>query len=195
MPTMTGVRAVWLDVPQSVLDERARLGIDVFDECWNGEIHMVPPPTEDHQAIGGRLFALLLDACETTGLLVRYETGVWAAAKDWRVPDIVVFPESSRSERGVDGPARLAVEIRSPNDETDAKLPWYITHGIAEVLVIDPATRTAQLFQPGDDGLPDLVADTTTAPFSLAIGVELRTERREDGPALLAEAGERTASL
>lgn len=195
MPTMTGVRAVWLDVPQSVLDERARLGIDVFDECWNGEIHMVPPPSEDHQAIGGRLFAFLLDVCEPQGLLVRYETGVWAAEKDWRVPDLVVFPESSRSERGVDGPAQLVVEIRSPNDETDAKLAWYITHGAAEILVIDPPTRTAQRYRPGDDGLPALVADTATSSVELEIGVELRTALGDDGPTLLATSAERTVSL
>jgi Uma2 family endonuclease len=156
---------------------------------------MVPPPSEDHQAIGGRLFTLLMELCETKGLLVRYETGVWAADKDWRVPDMVVFPKSSRSDRGVDGPAHLVVEIRSPNDETDAKLAWYVTHGAAEILVIDPDSRTAQLFRPGDDGLPALAADTATAPLVLGVGVTLRTDAGDDGPELLAHAGDRTVSL
>lgn len=192
---MRAVRAVYLDVPQSVLDERRRLGIDVFDECWNGEIHMVPPLTEDHQAIGGRLFAVLLRVCEPRGLLVRYETGFWAADADWRVPDLVVFPESSRSARGVDGPAELAVEIRSPHDEADAKLAWYIAHGVAELLVIDPDTRTAQRYGKGADGLPEQTGDTATGAVAFDIGLELHTTVGDDGPVLHVAAGDDTTTL
>jgi Uma2 family endonuclease len=50
------------------------------------------------------------------------------------------------SERGVEGAVPLVVEIRSPGDETDLKLPWYAGPGVAEVLVIDPATRAVELF-------------------------------------------------
>ena len=40
------MRAVMLDVPESLLDERRRLGLDVFDEVWEGVLHMVPPPSD-----------------------------------------------------------------------------------------------------------------------------------------------------
>jgi hypothetical protein len=33
-----------LEVPQAMLDERQRLGLDGRDEMWDGELHMVPPP-------------------------------------------------------------------------------------------------------------------------------------------------------
>ena len=40
-----------LDVPESLLDERRRLGLDVFDEVWEGVLHMVPPPSGEHQRL------------------------------------------------------------------------------------------------------------------------------------------------
>ncbi len=38
------------------------------------------------------------------------------------------------------------VEILSPGDETYAKLDWYGSVGVGEVLVIDPETRRVELF-------------------------------------------------
>jgi hypothetical protein len=37
-----------LDVPAALLAERQRLGLDLFDEMWEGELHMVPPPSAEH---------------------------------------------------------------------------------------------------------------------------------------------------
>jgi len=37
--------------------------------------------------------------------------------------------------------AALAVEIVSPGDETWEKLPFYVAHGVDEVLIVDPDTR------------------------------------------------------
>jgi hypothetical protein len=35
------VRAVMLEVPQALLDERRAHGLDKSDEMWDGELHMV----------------------------------------------------------------------------------------------------------------------------------------------------------
>ncbi len=40
----------------------------------------------------------------------------------------------------------MVVEILSPNDETYQKLDWYASVGVGEVLVIEPDTRTVELF-------------------------------------------------
>jgi hypothetical protein len=37
--------------------------------------------------------------------------------------------------------AALAVEIISPGDETWQKLPFYATHGVDEVLIVDPVAQ------------------------------------------------------
>ena len=51
-----------------------------------------------------------------------------------------------RSDRGIEGAASLVVEILSPYDETYAKLDWYASVGVGEVLVIEPETRRVELF-------------------------------------------------
>lgn len=137
-----------LDVPQSLLDERRRTGIDVFDEEWEGELHMVPPPSGEHQLLGGRIFAVLNTLAEARGLLAFYETGLYRVGveRDYRVPDQTYARPEQLSRRGIEGGAPLVVEIRSPGDETYAKLDWYAAQGVGEVVVIEPDTRAVELF-------------------------------------------------
>jgi Uma2 family endonuclease len=139
--TLIDVRAVMLDVPDALLAQRRRLGLDRRDEMWEGELHKVPPASEEHQRIGTVLIALLYAVAERAGLHLRHETGVFAPTtsdgSSYRVPDLVVFGEEARSERGVEGRARLVIEIRSPGDETLEKQPFWERVGVAEVVVID----------------------------------------------------------
>lgn len=51
----TPERAVLLEVPQGLLEERRRKGLDVWDEVWDGVLHMVPPPSGVHQRFAFRL--------------------------------------------------------------------------------------------------------------------------------------------
>ena len=115
---------------------------------WEGELHMVPPPSERHQAVGLALLQALLPRAEERGLIGRYETGLFrpGADKDWRVPDQTYCRPELRSERGIEGPVALVVEVLSPGDETYEKLDWYADLGVSEVLVVDPATRRVELF-------------------------------------------------
>ena len=98
---LVAVRAVMLDVPTRLLAERKRLGHDRFDEMWEGELHMVPPPSEEHQRIGSASVRLLVPLADDAGLHVRYETGLFdpsqPADESYRQPDLVVFDESVRS--------------------------------------------------------------------------------------------------
>ncbi|MDQ6837574.1 MAG: Uma2 family endonuclease, partial [Actinomycetota bacterium] len=123
------MRGVLLEVPADLLVERARQGVDVFDEMWDGELHMAPPPSEEHQRIGGDLFIALHGPAVAEGWLVRYETGLFDPEapddSNYRMPDLVVFAASRRSDRGVEGGAVLVVEIRSPGDESMEKLAFY----------------------------------------------------------------------
>lgn len=72
---------------------------------------------------------------------------MFAADDDYRVPDLVSFPEVAGRERGVDGAPVLVVEIRSPGDDTDGKVPWYLARGADEVLVVDRDTLRLELFR------------------------------------------------
>lgn len=171
---MNEVKVVMLDYPQSLLDERQRLGNDVFDECWEGVLHLVNPPSNDHQNIGGDLQGILWPVARRLGLRTSQEKGYFAADDDWRVPDLVVASDDACSDRGVEGPAALVVEIRSPHDETDAKLAWYAERGAAEIVVIDPDTRTAELYVNRDGDLV-LVSPDADGTVRSSLGVSFRT--------------------
>ena len=131
-----------LEIPEAIqrwMDERARLGHDRNDEMWDGVLHMVPPPNQGHQARGSRLIEMLGPLARAKGWRATYETGIFQPGRDdnYRQPDLAVYTDQHRSRRGVEGRAELVVEIRSPNDESWEKLPFFAEMGIPEVLIID----------------------------------------------------------
>ena len=46
------MRGVLVEVPERMLAERRRLGLDGHDEMWDGVVHLVPPPDGRHQRLG-----------------------------------------------------------------------------------------------------------------------------------------------
>jgi Uma2 family endonuclease len=134
-----------LEVPAHLLDERSRTDAGRFDEMWEGVLHMVPSPSEEHQRIEIELAFALREPAATARLHLRTELGLFdpavAEPASYRLPDLVLFGEEVRSERGVEGGAALVIEIRSPGDESLEKLPFYERVGAAEVVVVDRDTK------------------------------------------------------
>ena len=61
-----------LDVPERCSTNVGACGLDVFDEVWAGVLHMVPPPSEDHQRLGSELIAVFVHGEATsTGRVAR----------------------------------------------------------------------------------------------------------------------------
>jgi Uma2 family endonuclease len=116
---------------------------------WEGVLHMVPLPSGRHQRFGAELAVGLTPFAAGRGLVCSYETGLIRPGvdDDYRVPDLGCYRPELATDRGVDGPADLVVEIRSPGDETDEKRPWYAALGVAEVLVIDLDSLAIALFR------------------------------------------------
>jgi Uma2 family endonuclease len=165
--------------------------LDVFDEVWEGVLHMVPPPSDEHQRLGSELIAVFVGAAKRRGLVASYETGLFAADDDYRVPDIVVSRPVNRSHRGVDGTAELVVELRSPGDESYEKLPWYAARGVIEVLIVDPATRRFELYR-NEGGESVVVAPDHDGGATLdVLGIRLLTVESVDGPRLRVTSGSR----
>ncbi len=147
------MRAVMLRVPESWFEERARRGLDRFDEIWEGMLHMVPGPSFEHQTIGHELDVFLSPILSARGIEVRYEMEVHrpgSKGEDYRIPDMVFF-RSDRPEiitrRGLEGAPLAVLEIRSPDDETYEKFDFWTALGVAEVIVIDPDKRTAEVYR------------------------------------------------
>ncbi len=64
------MKAMVLDVDERLLDERRRKGLDVFDEMWDGVLHMVPPPSERHQRLGSWLLEILAPLARRQDLML-----------------------------------------------------------------------------------------------------------------------------
>jgi len=124
---------------EDLLARRRAEGTDLFDEVWEGTYHMAPAPHPHHGIVENELAVALAGPARAAGLV---GTGPFnlGAPDDYRVPDRGyhrVVPSSTFFDS-----CALVVEVVSPDDETFAKLAFYAAHGIDEVLVADPRTRT-----------------------------------------------------
>jgi Uma2 family endonuclease len=128
---LADVKAVLVEVPEALVEERRRTGADRWDELWEGELHMVPPPSWLHQHLGTKLVRELDPLAEARDLVGAYETGLYRPGTDldYRVADHLYAPSRAGHGAGVDGPAEVVVELRSPGDETYDKLAFYADPG------------------------------------------------------------------
>jgi Uma2 family endonuclease len=175
------MRAVMLEVPERLLAERRKRGEDRFDEMWEGVLHMVPPPSGWHQELAAELVMALGPIGKARGLRVLNEAGLFRSASDYRQPDVIFALPSQLTERGVEGGAELIIEVRSPNDETYEKLPFYEAFGVRELLVIEPRTREVELYVLRGGKLLAAATDERGRLRSDVLGVTLQ---RVDGPLL-----------
>ena len=70
-----------------------------------------------------------------------HEINLGRSQEDFRVPDGCLHREIPRETWFPT--AALAIEIRSPGDESWQKLPFYAAHGVDEVLIVEPAEHAA----------------------------------------------------
>jgi Uma2 family endonuclease len=182
------VRAVILEVDERMLAERQRLGLDRFDEMWEGVLHMVPPPKGRRQYVATELATALAAPSRRAGCRVAVQIGVYAAADDYRIPDVAIVAPAADAERGVDGPPLVVIEVRSPHDESYDKVPWYLARGAGSVVVIDQGTFSVDVFT--CDGRVEPDADGLIA----VPGLEVRVGA-PDGTALIVETAGGTHQL
>jgi Uma2 family endonuclease len=159
------MRAVLLDVPEAMLDERRRLGLDGRDEMWDGVLHMVPPAGGPHQEFAGELFLVLAPLAKRRGLRPYYETGLFRTDTNYRVPDQLYCRPEHESERGAEG-AELVVEIRSAGDETYEKIDFYAELGVREMLIAHPGDRRVELLRAVGGRLLPVSADAEGGGYS-----------------------------
>ena len=171
------MRAVLVNASESLVHERHRLGLDRQDERWEGEWHLVNPPKLWHPRLNSDMTYVLTPRARAAGLVAYCEsTGIFADLEtDWRVPDQVYARPEHEIEEGLTG-AELVVEIRSPGDESYAKLPFYADRGITEAMIVH-RDRRFDLYRLGRDGEYQPVDDGQ----STVLGVTFTTV---DGPRL-----------
>ncbi|MGQ0464526.1 MAG: Uma2 family endonuclease [Sporichthyaceae bacterium] len=149
------MRVLMLDAPQAMIDERRRLGLDGADEMWNGVLHMVPPAGGPHQGLSGDFFYVAVPLARARGLRPLMETGLFRSAQDFRVPDQLYCRAEHFSERGAEG-AELVVEVRSDDDDTYRKIPFYAALGVREMIVLYPRPRRVEFYRAREGELAEV---------------------------------------
>lgn len=176
------MRAVMLEVPEELLEERRRKGHDRWDEVWEGVLHMVPSPSAEHQRLAGKLARVLGPLAEARGLEYLFETSLYRPGQgkqDYRTPDgLVTSP--GRCGR-IEGPCELVVEVLSPDDESYEKLAFYSDLGVREAIYVHPGTYALELFQLVGGRLERSSPDSSGRVRSAVLGVSFEPAC---GPAL-----------
>jgi Uma2 family endonuclease len=157
-----------IDLSRRLIAERQRLGHDRWDEVWEGVYVMNPLPNDEHQEIQLRLGSVLLDAIDTPRLgKVRGGVNVSDREAEWdknfRCPDVVVFLNDTKAINHGSfwyGGPDFAVEIVSPGDRSREKLDFYSQVGTRELLLVDRAPWSLELYRLHDDQLVVVGAST-----------------------------------
>ncbi len=135
---------------EQLIRRRRTLGLDLFDELWEGVLHMTPAPGAAHGMVAEELAATLREPARLAGLR---GTGPFnlGASGDYRVPD-------GGFHRGVPAgvwlsTAAIVIEVVSPDDETFEKFDFFVAHEVDEVVVADPARRSVRWWLRADEAL------------------------------------------
>jgi len=131
------------------------MGLDTYDAVWEGTYHMAPPAHPSHGYVDHALAVLLDPHARVAGLV---PTGPFnlGGPNDYRVPDQGYhrsFPTQVWAPT-----AAIVVEVVSPDDETYAKFAFYAGHGVEEIIVADPPSRSVRCFQRDGDHYVDAEA-------------------------------------
>jgi len=191
---MEFMKAVIVDVSPDMIEERRRKGIDRFDEVWEGVYHMVPPPAFEHQKVVTGSAALFVPYVRQHRLGVLYlGLGVrdvsWGE-KNYRIPEWIFLragrehllkPESGYVDEGPD----VVLEVRSPGDETDEKIPFYEKVGVRELVLVDRNSRRVEILRLAGSRFSHVSPNADGWIYCEGLRAFFRTAEREGKPALL----------
>src|SRR4249919_2932709 len=87
------MKAVLSEVPDALLEQRRRSGLDRYDEMWEGVLYLAAAPRRRHQRVVAALIAALYAPVERAGLAVEDGINICNPQRpfdDYRIPDLVV---------------------------------------------------------------------------------------------------------
>jgi hypothetical protein len=137
------VRTVVLGPPPpelaALIARRQQLGLDRYDEVWDGEYHMAPMAHSSHGWLDDQVAVILHPWTLASGL---YGTGAFnlGTPDDFRVPDRGIH--RARPHAVSVPTAAIVVEIESPDGETWEKLTFYAARSVDEVVIVSADTRS-----------------------------------------------------
>ena len=152
-----------------LIERRRRLGQDLFDEVWDGVLHMNPGPAGAHGKVEHQLVVILAHLAKRAKLTSVGQFNVGDGPENFRVPDIGLH--RSWEDRVFYPTAALVIEIVSAGDESYQKFDFYAAHAVDEVVIVAPQERQVHWFTLTHDryepvqqsGLIELGPDTLAA--------------------------------
>jgi Uma2 family endonuclease len=147
-----------------IIKDRQERGIDKYDEVWDGVYVMPPLATNPHQGLVSFLTAILFEVVQAAnrgqvfaGANVSDRRSDWK--KNFRCPDVAVILNEGRAvdcgTHWYGGPDFL-IEIQSPGDETEKKIPFYTGLMVRELLIIQRDSRNVRLLRHDGQQLGDV---------------------------------------
>jgi Uma2 family endonuclease len=121
-------------------------------EIIEGELYEMPAPSWAHATVIANLISALIPlVVKLDGLWRTAPLDVFFQGADPVQPDIIVLlPESQalRTERGVEGPPDILIEVLSPSNRGHdllTKRALYARAGVREYWLVDPEARTIEI--------------------------------------------------
>lgn len=141
---------------ERLIAERKALGIDKFDEVWDGVYVMSPLANDEHQRIAGFLNIVIGMLIQFTGRgEVRQGINLSDRPDDWthnyRIPDVVVFLKGGKGichDTFWTGGPDFVTEVVSPGEEPEDKFDFYGGLGTRELLLVHRDPWRLELYGP-----------------------------------------------
>jgi Uma2 family endonuclease len=130
-----------------------------YYQVIEGDLVMSPSPNIYHQAIAGRIYALLLQFLDKKplGEVFVAPLDVFLSEINVYQPDVIFISNQRRSiltEHGLEGAPDLAVEVLSPSTarfDKGSKRKIYARTGVKELWLVDAEARLIHVYQLAKD--------------------------------------------
>jgi len=124
-------------------------------EILGGELSVTPAPSTKHQKISGRLYLILAQyvVAKQLGEVYAAPTDLILAPTTVVQPDLIFIGNDRRgivTERAIEGPATLVVEILSATTrrtDRQTKAQLYAKHGVLHYWLIDPDLQSVEAYE------------------------------------------------
>jgi Uma2 family endonuclease len=164
------------DHEKQVRAQRQAMGIDRYDEVWDGVYVMSPLADVEHQVLVAKLIVAIQTAVGLdsphklcAGVNISDRADDWT--QNYRIPDVAVFLEGTTAilhGTHFQGGPDFAVEITSEDDRSREKLPFYAKVGVRELLLVDRDPWALELYRLREGQLVLIGRSTLAQPATLA---------------------------
>jgi Uma2 family endonuclease len=130
-------------------------------ELIDGDFEVTPAPAPQHQTVSRRLQFELMRQLEETGIASVFDAPIDVILSETDVlqPDLAIVRASRLhlvSERGIEGPPDIVVEILSRSSrvmDRRVKPRTYARHAVPEYWIVDGELGQVELYRLGTEGL------------------------------------------